>query len=201
MLHPPVQPQPGASGSQPSTQYLATSCTHRLGWVPVFTPHQGSPGYPQVGSPGLQIPFSPQPFSLGRRCPSAASALCTSHCHPALRQRQLPVQPQLQGHPGGVRKGPSASPGLSQVALTPWAVALCQWDSSGHDGWVPRAVQSSTPVQHEGPQQPGWLMAWAPLPPSLPRGKFGEVHTCTEKETGLKLAAKVIRKQGAKDKV
>ncbi|NXL24322.1 MYLK2 kinase, partial [Setophaga kirtlandii] len=31
-------------------------------------------------------------------------------------------------------------------------------------------------------------------------GKFGEVHTCTEKETGLKLAAKVIRKQGTKDK-
>ncbi|NWI49125.1 MYLK2 kinase, partial [Calyptomena viridis] len=31
-------------------------------------------------------------------------------------------------------------------------------------------------------------------------GKFGEVHTCTEKDTGLKLAAKVIRKQGAKDK-
>ncbi|XP_071615800.1 myosin light chain kinase 2, skeletal/cardiac muscle [Heliangelus exortis] len=31
-------------------------------------------------------------------------------------------------------------------------------------------------------------------------GKFGEVHACTEKQTGLKLAAKVIRKQGAKDK-
>ncbi|NXF49279.1 MYLK2 kinase, partial [Oceanites oceanicus] len=31
-------------------------------------------------------------------------------------------------------------------------------------------------------------------------GKFGEVHTCTEKQTGLKLAAKVIRKQGTKDK-
>ncbi|NXD86466.1 MYLK2 kinase, partial [Halcyon senegalensis] len=31
-------------------------------------------------------------------------------------------------------------------------------------------------------------------------GKFGEVHTCTEKQTGLKLAAKIIRKQGAKDK-
>ncbi|XP_048819345.1 myosin light chain kinase 2, skeletal/cardiac muscle [Lagopus muta] len=31
-------------------------------------------------------------------------------------------------------------------------------------------------------------------------GKFGEVHTCTEKQTGLKLAAKVIRKHGAKDK-
>ncbi|NWZ25415.1 MYLK2 kinase, partial [Asarcornis scutulata] len=31
-------------------------------------------------------------------------------------------------------------------------------------------------------------------------GKFGEVHTCTEKQTGLKLAAKVIKKQGAKDK-
>ncbi|NXR41341.1 MYLK2 kinase, partial [Zosterops hypoxanthus] len=35
---------------------------------------------------------------------------------------------------------------------------------------------------------------------TLGGGKFGEVHTCTEKETGLKLAAKVIRKQGAKDK-
>lgn len=57
----------------------------------------------------------------------------------------------------------------------------------------------------EGPQHPGGLMVGAFLPPSLPpslhRGKFGEVHTCTEKETGLKLAAKVIRKQGAKDKV
>ena len=44
-------------------------------------------------------------------------------------------------------------------------------------------------------------MMLASLPLSLPRGKFGEVHTCTEKQTGLKLAAKVIRKQGAKDKV
>lgn len=44
-------------------------------------------------------------------------------------------------------------------------------------------------------------MALACLPLSLPRGKFGEVHTCTEKQTGLKLAAKMIRKQGAKDKV
>lgn len=91
---------------------------------------------------------------------------------------------------------------LAPAALQPWAVALSQWDSSGHDGWVPRAVQSSTTVQCE---VPGWLMVWAllplSLPPSLHRGKFGEVHTCTEKETGLKLAAKVIRKQGAKDKV
>lgn len=40
-----------------------------------------------------------------------------------------------------------------------------------------------------------------PTPPLFHRGKFGEVHTCTEKQTGLKLAAKVIKKQGAKDKV
>lgn len=42
------------------------------------------------------------------------------------------------------------------------------------------------------------------LQPPLPlchRGKFGEVRTCTEKQTGLKLAAKIIRKQGPKDKV
>ncbi|KAM7151006.1 myosin light chain kinase 2, skeletal/cardiac muscle [Macrochelys suwanniensis] len=31
-------------------------------------------------------------------------------------------------------------------------------------------------------------------------GKFGEVRTCTERATGLKLAAKIIRKQGSKDK-
>ncbi|XP_043351751.1 myosin light chain kinase 2, skeletal/cardiac muscle isoform X2 [Dermochelys coriacea] len=31
-------------------------------------------------------------------------------------------------------------------------------------------------------------------------GKFGEVRTCTERGTGLKLAAKIIRKQGSKDK-
>ncbi|XP_074867754.1 myosin light chain kinase 2, skeletal/cardiac muscle [Carettochelys insculpta] len=31
-------------------------------------------------------------------------------------------------------------------------------------------------------------------------GKFGEVRTCTERETGLKLAAKIIRKQSSKDK-
>lgn len=60
----------------------------------------------------------------------------------------------------------------------------------------------STPEQcGVGAQLPRWLMALASLPHSLPRGKFGEVHTCTEKQTGLKLAAKVIRKQGAKDKV
>lgn len=36
---------------------------------------------------------------------------------------------------------------------------------------------------------------------SLPSGKFGAVCTCTEKATGLKLAAKVIKKQTPKDKV
>lgn len=86
-------------------------------------------------------------------------------------------------------------------------MVLGQWDFSGHDGlvpragWVQRGAWGSTPEQCGGPQQPGWLMALACLPLSLPRGKFGEVHTCTEKQTGLKLAAKMIRKQGAKDKV
>uniref|UniRef100_K7F6K4 Myosin light chain kinase 2 n=1 Tax=Pelodiscus sinensis TaxID=13735 RepID=K7F6K4_PELSI len=31
-------------------------------------------------------------------------------------------------------------------------------------------------------------------------GKFGEVRTCTERGTGLKLAAKIIKKQNPKDK-
>lgn len=33
------------------------------------------------------------------------------------------------------------------------------------------------------------------------RGRFGQVHKCEEKATGLKLAAKIIKTRGAKDKV
>lgn len=47
---------------------------------------------------------------------------------------------------------------------------------------------------------PGGL--WGPLTASsLSSGKFGAVCTCKEKATGLKLAAKVIKKQTPKDKV
>lgn len=102
---------------------------------------------------------------------------------------------------------PSFPPALPGAGIQPWATVLGQWDFSGHDGlvpwagWVRRGAWGSTLGQRGGPQQPGRLMALASLRLSFPRGKFGEVHTCTEKQTGLKLAAKVIRKQGAKDKV
>lgn len=33
------------------------------------------------------------------------------------------------------------------------------------------------------------------------RGRFGQVHKCEEKATGLKLAAKIIKTRGKKDKV
>lgn len=33
------------------------------------------------------------------------------------------------------------------------------------------------------------------------RGRFGQVHKCEEKSTGLKLAAKIIKTRGTKDKV
>lgn len=33
------------------------------------------------------------------------------------------------------------------------------------------------------------------------RGRFGQVHKCEEKATGLKLAAKIIKARGAKEKV
>lgn len=33
------------------------------------------------------------------------------------------------------------------------------------------------------------------------RGRFGQVHKCEEKATGLKLAAKIIKTRGLKDKV
>lgn len=33
------------------------------------------------------------------------------------------------------------------------------------------------------------------------RGRFGQVHKCEEKATGLKLAAKIIKTRSKKDKV
>lgn len=33
------------------------------------------------------------------------------------------------------------------------------------------------------------------------RGRFGQVHRCTEKSTGLSLAAKIIKVKSAKDRV
>lgn len=33
------------------------------------------------------------------------------------------------------------------------------------------------------------------------RGRFGQVHRCTEKSTGLSLAAKIIKVKNAKDRV
>lgn len=58
--------------------------------------------------------------SLGRRRPPSARTLCAPHHHAADGQRQLPVQPQLQGNPRGVRE--SGMGGLR--------------DPSGSQGWL-----------------------------------------------------------------
>lgn len=39
------------------------------------------------------------------------------------------------------------------------------------------------------------------IPSCLCRGRFGQVHRCTEKSTGLSLAAKIIKVKSAKDRV
>ncbi|NXK23232.1 MYLK2 kinase, partial [Arenaria interpres] len=97
-------------------------------------------------------------------------------------------------------------------------------------GWQPSSIQAEPPpspylTPDFGKEDPFEILDDVPPPPApfahrivtlrsasvssqynlsskeiLGGGKFGEVHTCTEKQTGLKLAAKVIRKQGAKDK-
>lgn len=46
------------------------------------------------------------------------------------------------------------------------------------------------------------LLGSQPAAPScLGRGRFGQVHRCTEKSTGLSLAAKIIKVKSAKDRV
>lgn len=53
--------------------------------------------------------------------------------------------------------------------------------------------------------EPGWGMSWKQYPLYhllfFYRGRFGQVHKCEEKATGLKLAAKIIKTRTAKDKV
>lgn len=57
------------------------------------------------------------------------------------------------------------------------------------------------------PPGSGWTGALAGTEPHLGHdlfsrsGRFGQVHKCEEKATGLKLAAKIIKTRGVKDKV
>ena len=71
--------------------------------------------------------------------------------------------------------------------------------SGGNRSWLgcvpPTHREQSTPPHPVALRTPSFPAS------SLSSGKFGEVCTCTEKATGLKLAAKVIKKQTPKDKV
>ncbi|NWH19585.1 MYLK2 kinase, partial [Grus americana] len=136
---------------------------------------------------------------------------------PALGDRQPPEPP-----------GPAGSPGTPQERTLPSAVG--QHAESPGSGEQPSLTEAEPPpspylTPDFGKEDPFEILDDVPPPPApfahriitlrsasvssqyslsskeiLGGGKFGEVHTCTEKETGLKLAAKVIRKQGAKDK-
>ncbi|NXO56787.1 MYLK2 kinase, partial [Aramus guarauna] len=124
--------------------------------------------------------------------------------------------------------GPAGSPGTPQERTLPSAVG--QHAESPGSGGQPSLTEAEPPpspylTPDFGKEDPFEILDDVPPPPApfahriitlrsasvssqyslsskeiLGGGKFGEVHTCTEKETGLKLAAKVIRKQGAKDK-
>lgn len=76
------------------------------------------------------------------------------------------------------------------------------WDECSH---LSEERPESPPglCQEKGAQAFGdpWVLEVASLPAFHSSGKFGAVCTCTERSTGLKLAAKVIKKQTPKDKV
>lgn len=57
--------------------------------------------------------------------------------------------------------------------------------------------------QDQKARDTGWLTLGSQpaLPSCLCRGRFGQVHRCTEKSTGLSLAAKIIKVKSAKDRV
>jgi hypothetical protein len=81
-----------------------------------------------------------------------------------------------------------------------------RWAGRGDCSYLPEDDHSQNwawDQDGKGAQAPAdSLVFTAPsLLPPLSSGKFGAVCTCTEKATGLKLAAKVIKKQTPKDKV
>lgn len=75
-------------------------------------------------------------------------------------------------------------------------VELTFWEATGA-GW-------GSPISQGAEHRPSSHLVFGTRllsASSLSSGKFGAVCTCTEKATGLKLAAKVIKKQTPKDKV
>uniref|UniRef100_A0A8C3KU55 Myosin light chain kinase 2, skeletal/cardiac muscle n=1 Tax=Calidris pygmaea TaxID=425635 RepID=A0A8C3KU55_9CHAR len=142
---------------------------------------------------------------------------------PAPGDLQPPEHPIPAGSPGT----PQERTLPSVVGQSPDPVGAAEQPGTG---WQPSSVQAEPPpspylTPDFGKEDPFEILDDVPPPPApfahrivtlrsanvssqynlsskeiLGGGKFGEVHTCTEKQTGLKLAAKVIRKQGAKDK-
>lgn len=90
---------------------------------------------------------------------------------------------------------PFLSRGLCSSAVVSVVVLTC-WEATGA-GW-------GSPLSQGAEHRPPPHLAFGTRllsASSLSSGKFGAVCTCTEKATGLKLAAKVIKKQTPKDKV
>ncbi|NXN22495.1 MYLK2 kinase, partial [Nycticryphes semicollaris] len=142
---------------------------------------------------------------------------------PALGDLQPPEPPVPAGSPGT----PQERTLPSVVGQLPDSVGASEQPGTG---WQPSSIQAEPPpspylTPDFGKEDPFEILDDVPPPPApfthrivtlrsasvssqynlsskeiLGGGKFGEVHTCTEKQTGLKLAAKVIRKQGTKDK-
>ncbi|NXA03505.1 MYLK2 kinase, partial [Sapayoa aenigma] len=137
------------------------------------------PAPPPMGD--LQLPCTPQ----DRTVPSAAGQ------PPDLTG--VAEQPGPEGHPSSTEAKPPPSP-----YLTPDFGKEDPFEILADDVPPPPApFAHRTVTLHSASVSSQFSLNSKDI---LGGGKFGEVHTCTEKETGLKLAAKVIRKQGAKDK-
>ncbi|XP_009076086.1 PREDICTED: myosin light chain kinase 2, skeletal/cardiac muscle [Acanthisitta chloris] len=139
----------------------------------------------------------------GPTAPSALGDLQPSELPGTPQERTLPSATGQPPDPAGVKEQPGGQPSLKEEKPPPSPYLTSDFGKEDPFEILddipppPAPFPHRTVTLHSASVSSLFSLNSKDI---LGGGKFGEVHTCTEKQTGLKLAAKVIRKQGAKDK-
>ncbi|XP_039219796.1 myosin light chain kinase 2, skeletal/cardiac muscle [Crotalus tigris] len=213
-----VKDHPGDPKDDPQTplhiqhSFSCPAKVNSLGDIPEETPADPSaqsPGEPAAASPSVQEPApgeTPTPEKEEEGSPDQIPGPAAEAPSPATQEsdRTLAEKPLC---PAPEAAGVSPSPGSGETA------------SSAEPGSSPYLTPDF------GKEDPSLILDDTPPPPApfthrivtlrtgdfkdtyklntkevLGGGKFGEVRTCTVKDTDLKLAVKIIKKQGPKDR-
>lgn len=196
-------------GDTITSAWLLTPCVQAVTWVDTHSCHCLSHRhtidhsvFPIGSKQHFPVCFSfghhPDPLKVLHKKPSRCLPLGPRAPEPMLTTRR---ELSIRCRPVGASTRPVPMAGVVQPLSLPQGSQL--QEGVGLAGAsVPAHRGGSGQGQSTGPYlSPGPLGTPSLPTSSLFSGKFGAVCTCTEKATGLKLAAKVIKKQTPKDKV